>query len=210
MSETCVANPQLGYNDLFLSWFSEGWSPFSQSGLYLEEFVVNFLIPVLLPFCKKEFIDLGFQVSIQNRDIVGLISKADLAAESALLFLLTPMWLGIQHIIISLWLDIESHLLSSLTINGFSSFLFLSDVNTESESANMINLLRLFSEMMVRARSMAHASAVKMELFIGRAFLWMVLLRTVAHAVLLLSLEQSINMYWWSEWCKRIVWNFSR
>ena len=32
--------------------------------------------------------------------------------------------------------DIESSLLSSLTINGFSSFLFSSDVNTESESDN--------------------------------------------------------------------------
>ena len=56
---------------------------------------------------------------------------------------------------------------------------------------------------------MAHTSAVKMELFIGRAFLWMVLLRTAAHAVLLLSLEPSVNIYWWSGWCKRIVWNFS-
>ena len=53
MSETYVANPQSRYNDLVLSWFSEIWSPFSQSGLYLEEFVVN-VIPVLLPFCKKE------------------------------------------------------------------------------------------------------------------------------------------------------------
>ena len=52
----------------------------------------------------------------------GLRSKADLTAESALSFPLTPMWLGIQHKIIFLWLDIESSLLSSLTINGFSSF----------------------------------------------------------------------------------------
>ena len=63
--------------------------------------------------------------------------------------------------------------------------------------------------MMLRARSMAHISAVKMELFIGRAFLWMVLLRTAAHAVLLISLEPSVNIYWWSGWCKKIVWNFS-
>ena len=120
MSETCVANLQSRYNDLFLSWFSEGWSPFSQSGLYLEEFVVYVVIPALLPFCKKEFIDLGFQVSIQNGDMVG--AQINLAVESALSFLLTPMWLGIQPIIISLWLDIECRLLSSLTINGFSRF----------------------------------------------------------------------------------------
>ena len=58
-----------------------------------------------------------------------------MAAESALSFPLTLVLLGIQHII-SLWLDIESSLLSSLTINGFSSLLFLSDINTESESVN--------------------------------------------------------------------------
>ena len=62
-------------------------------------------------------------------------SKADLAAETALSFHLTPMWLGIQHIIISLLFDIESSLLNSLTIRGFSSFLLL----TESKSENMIN-----------------------------------------------------------------------
>ena len=72
-----------------------------------------------------------------------LSSKADLVAESALSFPLTPMWLGIQRIIIFLWLDIASSLLSSLTINAFSSFLFISDVNTESESENLINLLYL-------------------------------------------------------------------
>ena len=71
MSETCVANPQLRYNNLFLSWFSEGWFTFSQSGFYLEEFVVNVVILVLLPFCKKEFIDLAFQLKIWNKDIVG-------------------------------------------------------------------------------------------------------------------------------------------
>ena len=74
----------------------------------------------------------------------------------------------------------------------------------------MINLLCLFSEMMLRSRSMVHTSAVMMELFICGAFLWVVLLRTAEHTVLLLSLEPSINIYWWSGWCKRIVWNFSR
>ena len=134
---------------------------------------------------------------------------------------LRPIWLLSQlfcflslqcglgfNTIISLWLNIESSLLSSLTLNGFSSFLFLSDVNTESKSENMIDLLCLFLEMMLRARSMAHTSAVKMELFIGRAFLLIVLLRTAAYAVLLLSLELSVNIYWWSGWFKRIVWNF--
>ena len=101
----------------------------------------------------------------------GLRPRANLVAESALSFLLTPMWLGIQHKIIFLRQDIESSLLSSLTINDFSGFLFFSDVNTESESENMINLLCLSLEMMLRAMSIAHTSAMKMELFIGRAFL---------------------------------------
>ena len=35
----------------------------------------------------------------------GVRSKTDLAAESALSFPLTPMWLGIQHIIISFLFD---------------------------------------------------------------------------------------------------------
>ena len=67
--------------------------------------------------------------------------------------------------------NIESSLLSSLTINVFSKFLFFSDVKTESESENIIFFLCLSLEMMLKARSIAHTSAVKMELFIGRAFL---------------------------------------
>ena len=51
---------------------------------------------------------------------LGLRSKADLAAESALSFPLTPMCLGIQHKIIFLWLDIES----SLQLMGSPGFYF--------------------------------------------------------------------------------------
>ena len=128
----------------------------------------NLLLMLLFRHCyhfvRKNLLIWGFK-SVYGMDILsGLRSKADLVAESALSFLLTPMWLGIQHIIISLWLDIESSLLKSLTINEFSSFLVLSDVNIESESENMINLLCLFSEMTLRARSMVHTSALKMEL----------------------------------------------
>ena len=91
------------------------------------------VIPSLLPFCLKEFIDFRFQISIWNPEFVGVRSKADLAAESALLFPLTPMRLRIQHIIISLQSDIESSLLNSLMIRGFSIFfLFLNDSKSES------------------------------------------------------------------------------
>ena len=108
------------------------------------------------------------------------------------------MWLRIQHMIISLWLDIKSSLFSSLIINGFSSILFFNDVNTESESENMIYLLYLFFDIISRARSMAQISAIKIELSLGKPFLRIVLLRTAAHTVLLLSFELSVNIYWWS------------
>ena len=50
--------------------FLKAGLPFSLSGLYLEEFIVGVIIPALLPFCVKEFIDFGFQVSIWNPELV--------------------------------------------------------------------------------------------------------------------------------------------
>ena len=88
-------------------------------------------------FVRRNLLIVGFKSVDGMEVILGLRSKADLAAESALSFPLTPMWLIIQHKIISFWLDIEFSLLSSLTINEFSNFLFFSDVNTESESENI-------------------------------------------------------------------------
>ena len=58
-----MTNAQLGYND-FSSWFSQRSSPLFQCGLDLEEFIVDVIIPSSLPFCVKEFIDCGFQVSV--------------------------------------------------------------------------------------------------------------------------------------------------
>ena len=106
-------------------------------------------------------------------NLSGVRSKADFTAESALSFPLTPMWIGILHIIIFFFLlfDIECSLLGSLIIRWISSFLLLNDSKTESESENMINFISLLFEMMLRARSIARASAVKMELSVGRAFL---------------------------------------
>ena len=89
-------------------------------------------------FVTKNLFICGFKSIYGMLGLSGLRSKADFAAESALSLPLTPMWLGIQHMIISLWLDIESSLFSSLIINGFSSILFFNDVNTESESENDI------------------------------------------------------------------------
>ena len=63
-------NVQLEYYDMFSFWFSVRFSSFSKSGLDLEEFIVDVIIPALLPFCMKEFIDFGFQVSVWNPKIV--------------------------------------------------------------------------------------------------------------------------------------------
>ena len=97
-----MTNAQLGYNDLFSSRCSKSWSPFSQGGLNLEEFIMDVYLPSLLPVCVKEFTDCHFQIGIWNERTSGLRSKADLAAESALSFPLTLKWLGIQHKIIFL------------------------------------------------------------------------------------------------------------
>ena len=78
-------------------------------------------------------------------------------------------------------------------IRGLGNFLFLNDSKTESESENIINFLCLLFKMMLRATSIARASAVKIELSIGRAFLRIVLFKTATHAVLLLSLEPSVK-----------------
>ena len=108
-------------------------------------------------FVTKNLFICGFKSVYGMLVLSGLRSKADFAAESALSLPLTPMWLGIQHMIISLWLDIYS-LFSSLIINGFSSILFLNDVNMESEIENMIYLLYLFFDIISRARLMAQIS----------------------------------------------------
>ena len=51
----------------------------------------------------------------------------------------------------------------------------------------MINFLCLLFKMMLRARSIVRASAVTIKLSIERAFLRIVLFKTAAHTVLLLS-----------------------
>ena len=79
---------------------------------------MNVIASSLLPFCVKEFI-VGFRSVYGILDLSEVRSKADLAAESALSFPLTLIWLWIQHVIISFLFDIESNLLNSLMIRGF-------------------------------------------------------------------------------------------
>ena len=149
-------------------------------------------------FVWRNSLIVGFRIL----DLSGVRSKADLAALS---FPLTPMWLGVQHIIISFLFDIESNLLDTLMIRGFWNLLFLNDSKTESESENIINFLCLLFEMMLRIRSIAWATAVKIELSLGRAFLRTVLFKTAAHASLPLSLDPSVKTQRWSGWCWRIL-----
>ena len=89
-----------------LSGFSEGWSAFTQSEFDPEVFTVDIVIPTSLLFCMEESINIKFQVTILN--LSGAVSKADLAAESALLFPFTAMWLRIQYIRISLEWNMNS------------------------------------------------------------------------------------------------------
>ena len=73
---------------------------------------------------------------------------------------------------------------------GAVVFFLLFNVNrVESESENMMNFLRFSFEIMSRAKSIAQASAAKIELSMGRSFVFIILFKTAAHAVLLLSLE---------------------
>ena len=101
------------------------------------------------------------------------------------------MWLGIQQKTISLF-DVGCSLLSSKIITGCSSFLLFNDNRTESESENMMDFLCFSFEIMSRAKSIAQASCVKIELSIGRAFVFIIMFKTVSHAVLLLSLDPSV------------------
>ena len=94
--------------------------------------------------------------------------------------LLYDLWLGIQQKTISLF-DVECSLQSSLIISGCSSSIFFNDNRTESESENMMNFLGFSFETMSRAKSIAQASAVKTELSIGRAFVFIILFKTAAH-----------------------------
>ena len=114
-------------------------------------------------FVWRNLLIVGFRSVYGILNLSGVRSKAYLATESALSFLLTPMWFGIQHIIISLLFDIESNLLNSLMIRGFSSFLLLNDSKTESKSENMINFKCLLFKMMSRAWSIARLLLEKLS-----------------------------------------------
>ena len=70
-------------------------------------------------FVRRNLLIVGFRSVYGILDLSGVRSKAKLVAESTLSFPFSPMWLGVQHIIISFLFDIESNLLNSLMIRGF-------------------------------------------------------------------------------------------
>ena len=80
-----MTNVQLEYSDWFFSGFFEGWSPFYQSEFDQEDFVVD-VIPVLLPFCKRNLSILGFDLVHGILNLSGAKSKADLAAKSVFIY----------------------------------------------------------------------------------------------------------------------------
>ena len=45
-----MTNVQSGYKDLFSSRCTKSWSPFSQGGLNLEEFIIDVHVASLWPF----------------------------------------------------------------------------------------------------------------------------------------------------------------
>ena len=77
---------------------------------------------------------------------------------------------------------------------GDQIFCFFSDSNTDSESEKMMNLLFLDSEMRSRAILIAQASALNIEVSLGRCFLKNFSLCIVAHPVILSTLDLSVKM----------------
>ena len=119
------------------------------------------------------------------------IFQAVLAAKSAWSFPLIPMWLGIQHSSISLVFDRISSLFNICMVRSLSRFWFFRDVKTDKESEKMINLVDFVCVIILSARSMALASALLIEVLLGR-FVIFVLCWMAAHDNLFPFLELSV------------------
>ena len=124
---------------------------------------------------QRNLLILAFKWVYGILNLLGPKSKANLVAELTLSFPFTSMWSGIQHLRILSELYMKSNQYRSLMIRSSSSFLLLSDSKTESESENMIKFWWLLSEIMLSARFIVWALAIKMEFSFERAFLTIVL-----------------------------------
>ena len=64
-----MTNAQLGYNNLFSSWFSKSWSPFSQGWLNLEEFIMDVNVPYIF---EKWAISLFWKKTCHSGYVISL------------------------------------------------------------------------------------------------------------------------------------------
>ena len=87
------------WSNLFLSFSKDhSWFWFQVEALfpfYLEEFVVNIVTPILLPFFMEDKSDFGHQVCIRILNLSVAIFSFDLTAESVLSFPLISMFIGV-------------------------------------------------------------------------------------------------------------------
>ena len=184
---------------------------FLKAGLHFPKvgFIWKSLLLMLFQRCchfvRKNLLIWGFKSVYRIEILTGLRSKANLAVKPVFHFYL--LWCGLgSNTIISLWLDIESSLLSSLTINGFSSFLFLSDVNTENESENNKFMFVLRNDVESKVNGTYFCSDdgdFHWKGFLVNGFIK----NSDTHC--LIAILGAIHKYILiSGWCKRIVWNF--
>ena len=94
-----------------------------KKGLTWNSLLLVFLFQYCCHFLWRKLFIFGFRSVYGMLYLSGVKSKADFAAASALWFPLTPMWLGIQQKMISLF-NVECSLQSSLIISGCSSFFY--------------------------------------------------------------------------------------
>ena len=109
----------------------------------------------------------GLKSVLGNFKLIGWPFKDSLAKESTVSLPRMPTWLGIHINLIDLVLKMLWNRKRSFLIRMLLVERFLIDVKTESESENIANLFLFCWEMYDKARSMALASAVKIEASFG-------------------------------------------
>ena len=115
----------------------------------------------LVPFLCNYLPDFRFEVNIRYFCFLsGTILRVALINESVLLYRWIPIWLRIQQNITFLLWFIELSLFRSLTMTGFSSFVFLRDCRTWNiESEWIINFSLLCVETSLSAKFIAQILA---------------------------------------------------
>ena len=122
VSKPCMTNAQSGFMTCSLFNFLKSALHSPKVGWIWKSLLWMLLSHHCCHFVWGSLLISGFRSVSGILNLLGVRSKADLAAKSALSFPLTPKWLRIKHIIISLRFDIESSLPKSLIMKGFSSF----------------------------------------------------------------------------------------